>query len=417
MSMEAIRYRSDRRLDFRLALGVAAMAMMLGAIGVFRVLVVGDHGNLTSYVPWGLWVGVYVYLVWLEVGMILSYFVLKHIFRVPGIEKLGPLILMAALAALLGALFIIGMDLGHPFRAWKAFLYPTSSSLMTWMIWLHSFYLVLLVIEVWAYHNNYQELIRWLNWVNIPAGVALISVIGGLFGVIAARPFWNASALPLAFFSSSLVAGTGLICLLHLLFSPAAGRAEYRETAGELGRIFTWAILLGLVVASANLLVIAYPNVPARMQGLRLALFGPYWWTLWIIHIGMGALVPLALLTLFRRSLLAIGAAAALMVASFSMVPINIIVPGLAYPPAELAGLASAYVDARLHFQYFPNLTEWLVALFAFGTALAVFSVGYRVLLDGYYRALARGDDPHAPTPEPEPVQLDEIEELLASPV
>jgi protein NrfD len=399
MSAETIRYRTDRRWDFRFALGFAAVAMLLGSIGVFRVFVVGDHGNLTSYVPWGLWVGVYVYLVWLEVGMILSYFLLKHVLHVRGVEKLGPVIVMAALAALLGALFIIGMDLGHPFRAWKVFLYPTFSSLMSWMIWLHSLYLILLVMEIWAYRNSRQELLRWLNWISIPAGVALISVIGGLFGVIAARPFWNASVLPLAFFTSSLVAGTGLICLLHLLFSPAAGTREYRETAQELGRLFTWAILLGLVVAAASLLVIAYPNVPARTEGLRLALFGPYWWTLWIIHIGFGALLPIALLTLFRRNLLAIGAAAALMVASFSMVPINIIIPGLAYPPAELAGLASAYTDARLHFAYFPNLTEWLVTLFALGTSLAVFSLGYRTLLQGFYQEAAHSEEPHLPVP------------------
>lgn len=401
-------YRFDRRIDFRLSLILGLLAMLIGSIGVFRVLFFGNHGALGSYIPWGLLVSCYVYLVWMEVGMILGYFALKHVLKVEGIERLGPVIVMAAICALLAALMIIGMDLGHPFRAWRAFLTPNFSSLMTWMIWLHSFYLLMLIVEFWAYHNDYEPLVKWLNWVNIPAGVALICVIGSLFGVVAARPFWNASSLPMVFLMSSLVAGTALILLLHLLFSPLAGRKEYVHTAQELARFLMWAILLGLLAASANILITLYQDVPAKAQAMRLLLFGDYWWSIWIVHILIGTLIPLAILAMVRRSMVALLLASSLLVSTFVMVPLNLVIPGLAYANPELEGIAQAYQHFRLTFDYFPAINEWLIVAFGLGMALTIFSLGYRFILDNYYARLAREYNTDA-------VQLPDVESVSGS--
>jgi protein NrfD len=389
-------FRHDRKTDFLVSMTAAAVLLAVGSVGVFRVLVQGDHGALTSYVPWGLWVGVYVYLVWLEVGMILSYFVLRRYFKIEGLEKLAPVVMLAALSALVAALFAIGMDLGHPFRFWRAYANPNFGSLMTWMIWLHTLYLGILGFELYAYRRGEEALQRWRRYLDaatyasIPIGIALIAVIGGLFGVIAARPFWNASVLPLMFFIASLVGGLGLITVLHLLFSPTKGTALYPETAVHLGRIFLGAVVVGAVAAFANLLVIAYPNVPAYAEGLRQALFGPYWWTLWVVHLGLGVLVPLVLLARWPRNLVAILSAAGLYVLAFAMVPSNIIVAGLAYPTPAMSGLQEAFTHPRLSFAYTPSATEWLIVLFAMGMALALFSLGYRYIIQPYFQHYVR---------------------------
>ena len=392
MATSTLAYRFDRRLDFRLSLLVGLIALGIGSIGVLRVLFAGDHGALGSAVPWGLWVSVYVYFVWMEVGMILGYYALKHVLHVKGIETLGPVIVMAAICALVSALMIIGMDLGHPFRAWRALIFADFGSLMTWMIWLHTFYMVLLIVEFWAYRNDYEDLIKWLNWVNIPVGIALIGVIGSLFGVVAARPMWNSSVLPMAFAMSSLVAGTGLILLLHLLFSPLAGRTQYMETATELGRFLMWAILIGAIAALANLLVALYPGVPARTEGMHLLLFGPYWWTIWVVHLGIGTVLPLLLLVFCRKSFAGLLTAAVLLVVTFVMVPLNLVIPGLAYPTPELKGVAQAYQHPKLSYDYFPDATEWLVVIFAIGLGLCLFALSYRLILEPYYRRLAQSN-------------------------
>jgi protein NrfD len=389
-------YRHDRRVDFIVSMTAAFALLGVGSIGVFRVLVLGDHGALTSYVPWGLWVGVYVYLVWLEVGMIISYFMLRRYFKIDGLEKLGPVVMLAAISALVAALFAIGMDLGHPFRFWRAYLTPNFGSLMTWMIWLHTIYLGILSFELYAYMRGKETVRRWqiyLNlatYVSIPIGVALIAVIGGLFGVVAARPFWNASVLPLMFFIASLVGGLGLITVLHLLFSPTKGSALYQETAVHLGRIFLGAIVVGAIAAFANALVIAYPNVPAHAEGLRLVAFGPYWWTIWIVHIGLGVLLPVALLSRWPESMYSILAGAGLYVLAFAMVPVNIIIPGLAYPMPAMEGLRDAFIHEKLTFSYAPSATEYLIVLFSIGIALTLFSLGYRYIVQPYFKQYVR---------------------------
>lgn len=387
-----IKPKLSRESDFKIFATIAVLAMLIGSIGVYQVLIHGNHGGLTNYVPWGVWVGTYVYLVWLEVGMILSFFALKRFFRVKGLEKLTPIVYLAAIAALLAALFTIGMDLGHPLRFYKAYVSPNFSSMMTWMIWLHTIYLLILSAELFFYWKGKESVQRnkkWidrLTYISIPFGIILIGNIGGLFGVISARPFWNASVLPLMFFIASIIAGLGLLTLLHLLFSPIAktGKRQYRETAFHMARIFFGGIILGIIAVVANAVVIAYPNVPAHAEGLKLVLFGPYWWSLWIVHLGMGVLIPLLLLFFARRNLWAIGSAAFLYVLGFTMVPVNIIVPGLAYPSGGLEGLVNSFHHYKLTFDYSPGGVEWLVVLFAFGTALLVFTLGYKFLVQPY---------------------------------
>jgi protein NrfD len=385
-------FRHDRKMEFLVSMTAAAVLLAVGSIGVFRVLVYGDHGALTSYVPWGLWVGVYVYLVWLEVGMILSYFVVRRFLKVEGLEKLAPVVLLAAFSVLLAALFAIGMDLGHPFRFWRAYVNPNFGSLMTWMIWLHTVYLGILGFKLYAYWRGEDTVDRWrrsldtATYASIPIGIALIAVIGGLFGVIAARPFWNASVLPLMFFIASLVGGLGLITILHLLFSPTKGSALYAETSVHLGRYFLGAVVVGAVAALANWLVIDYPNVPAYEEALRLTLLGPNWWTIWVVHLGLGVAVPMVLLVRWRRNLLAIFSAAVLYVLAFAMVPANIIISGLAYPSSGMSGLQEAFTHYRLSFDYTPSGTEWLIVVFAVGMALALFTLGYRYVIEPYFQ-------------------------------
>ena len=391
MNTDQPKPRLNRKIDFIIFTIVAGILLLIGAFGVYQVLIEHNHGALTSYVPWGLWVGVYVYLVWLEVGMILSYFICRRFLKIDGLKFLGPVVMLAAISALVGALFTIGMDLGHPFRFWKAYFQPQFGSLMTWMIWLHSLYLLILVGELWAYRKGREFVDKWqiylnfLTYISIPFGVLLIAVIGGLFGVIAARPFWNASVLPLMFFIASLVAGLGLLTLLHLIFSPTRGTQQYKDTAIAMSRIFLGAIVIGVIASIANGLVIAYPNVPAHAEGLRMVLFGPYWWTIWIIHLGFGVLFPLYLLFYHRKSMAAIACASASYVLAFTMVPVNIIIPGLAYPMPAMEGIKEAFSHNKLTFEYSPTFMEFLVVIFAIGLALMIFSFGYKYIVEPYF--------------------------------
>ena len=63
---------------------------------------------------------------------------------------------------------------------------------------------------------------------------------------------------------------------------------------------------------------------------------------------------------------------------TFLAVRVNIVVPGLALE--ELHGLKNAYSDARLNFNYFPNLWEWGVTAFSYSLVALLFYVGCKNL-------------------------------------
>ena len=385
MSSSTATFKIVRKKDFRISLSVAILALIVGTIGLFQMFVMHNHGALTSYVPWGLLVGAYIYMIWIEVGTILAFIILFYGMKMKSLEKLTPVVLIAAISALAAAMTLVGSKLGHPFRAWKVFLEPSFSSVMIWEIWTHILFIFLLLGMLYATIKNKDVLLKWLSYISVPIGIVFISLVGALFGVVAARPFWNVSVMPLMFFIASIVSGVALLTLIHLLFSPTKGTDAYKETAENLSRTFFGAISIGIIAALGNALIIAFPNVPAYNDALQLVLFGPYWWTTWIIHIGIGIVIPVILLFFFGKNLKAMGTAAVCYLIGFSMVPVNIIIPGLAYPMSGMEGIAEAFNHSKLSFKYTPALVEWLVVIFAVGLALFIFTLGYKYILQPYF--------------------------------
>ena len=82
-------------------------ALALGAVGVFERVVNGHEGaNYTSYIPWGLWVALYVYFIGLSAGSFLVS-ALVYVLGMKRLEPLGKLALFTALVTLLAALLAI----------------------------------------------------------------------------------------------------------------------------------------------------------------------------------------------------------------------------------------------------------------------------------------------------------------------
>lgn len=365
---------------------LGALAFLVGAFGLVQRLLNG-HIQMAygSYIPWGLWVAVYVYLVWLEVGSVLAYAALVHVFGLKRLEPVGKFVLLVALAVLVGALAQIGLDLGHTGRFWRAIFAPSLRSPMAWMIWLHLIYMALLVAELvfvlrGARDEASRRTARRLAIIGLPVGMALITVVGSIFGVVAAQPLWNSVALPLAFLVSSLVAGGALLALIYVLAAPQGNRVEYRESVRVLGRLLLGLTLFGLFIAVVNGTVALYSNIPAQANALRLALTGPYWWSYWIVHLALGIVVPVIILIWQPRSPRWVATAAAIIVVTFVAVPLNIIVPSLAVPDFE--ALRQAYSGPGLSFDYFPSVTEWLVSLWVISVVWLGILAGNRFILN-----------------------------------
>jgi protein NrfD len=365
---------------------IGIVGLLVGSIGLYQRFNFGLRlTDLGSFVPWGLWVAAYEYLVWLEVGSLLVFTTLIYIFKWnKSLPRLAPMLYLTAISMLSMALIFIGLDLGHPFRFWHVLLYPQWGSLMTWMIWLHQFYLLVLVgklvIELRPSIKFGKKISILLSYLSLPLGVGLVVVAGSVFGVVMGRPTWQSSALPIMFLLSSLVAGTGLLVFLYIWFFKDKDTQEYIDTAQRLGKLLLGLLTAGLIASALGGLVILYPGVPAQATALELTLLGPFWWVYWIFHIGFGVIVPIILLISKTRTARRIGIAAGLLIVTFIAVPLNIVIPPQLAIEAVEKGLIIAYQGPGLMTDYFPSLSEWLLTLFAMAFGFLVFLFGYQVL-------------------------------------
>jgi molybdopterin-containing oxidoreductase family membrane subunit len=283
--------------------------------------------------------------------------------------------------------------------------------MMAWMIWLYTAYFILLIVEIWfalradlasvsrrldlvgglarlltmgrtdasaAARARDARALKVLGSLGIPLAVAFHGGVGALFGVVGARPYWHSALYPILFLVSALASGGALLTFVVAFLWPQRGSAEHRDLVVFLGQITLGVFALDLLFEWAEFSITLYASIPSHAEGFRLVLFGPYWWVFWIAHLALGAAVPLAILILRGRSVPWVGLAALLLVGSFFAIRLNIVVPGLAVP--ELQGLERAYADARLHFDYFPSMAEWLVAVFSVSLGIGLFGLGLRIL-------------------------------------
>jgi molybdopterin-containing oxidoreductase family membrane subunit len=417
----------------RLILVIVLVGFVIGSYGLWDRLTNG-HVNTAygSYVPWGLWVSLYIYLVGLSAGAFL-FSTLVYVFniqRLPAVaavaappvglptgpafgmqhlEKVGKLALFTALVTLFGAMFAIWLDLGHPERAWKIILQTNFRSIMGWMLWFYTAYFILLLAEFWlamrpdlATWSERSTLARWLTFgrrdiseaavakdrrylrilgsIGVPLAIAFHGGVGALFGVLGARPYWNSGLTPITFIVGALLSGGALLTFLTAVFGSnhKTEGESHRQLVIFLGRIVLVLLALDILLEWAEYSISYYASIPAHIDALELVLFGPYWWVFWVIHVGLGIVVPGLLLVIGHRSWQAVSLASFLIAFTFVSVRLNIVIPALAIP--ELEGLEKAFTGPGLTFEYFPTLTEWLLAVWIVSLAALVFLAGIRWL-------------------------------------
>ncbi|HXH21595.1 MAG TPA: NrfD/PsrC family molybdoenzyme membrane anchor subunit [Dehalococcoidia bacterium] len=400
---------------------VWAVAMVLGLGGVVvRFLTGHELANYTSSIPWGLWIASYVYFAGISAGAFLVSAVI-YVFGIKRLEPAARLALFAALAALLAALVTIWLDLGHQWRFYRVFLYPNPSSMMAWIVWLYMAYLILIAVELWFVMRADLQLwaaeptlrgrlaalllgrpgdalsgrpraraplrdqsgadasiVRLLATLGIPLVIAISGGSGALFGVVGAREYWNAPLFPLMFIVGAAASGTGLVTAIAAVALPPSESGHPRDIVPTLGKVTLALLGVYLLIVWAEFSITLYADIPASTKPLSNIIGGPYAWVFWVFQIGLGSVIPLALLLSRPRSVAWVGLAAFLVAVGFFATRLNIVIPGLTEP--QLEGLDDAFVEGRLSYSYFPSAMEWAVSFFSAALATGLFYAGYRLL-------------------------------------
>lgn len=350
------------------------IGFVLGIIALLQRLFIGKElVNLGSYVTWGLWVSLYIYLVGLSAGSYIFYSLIS-IFNLKAFKRFKKISLLTSLATLLGAFIAITLDLGHWERFWYVFIYPAPSSMMSWMVWFYSVYFLLLITQVISTLNNSEQKISLLSKIGFPLAIAIPVCGGSLFGVIGARPYWHSAVFPVLFLFEALLSGIALVTFIGI--SLGLVKEDSEGVFNTLSKIILGLLTANIILEGAVLAVPLWGQVAYHIDAIKLVLFGPFWWVFWIVHTGLGCFLPLILLIGSQRNLAKLTWACGLIAFTFMSVRLNIVIPALAIP--ELKGLENAFIERRLIFSYVPSIHEWQLSLFITALVIGLFYLGIK---------------------------------------
>ena len=383
---------------------------IVGGAGVFNRFATGHQdANYGSYIVWGLWVSAYIYYIGLSAGAFLLSSLI-YVFGMKKLERIGKMALLVAIITLCMALLSIFFDLGREWRAYRVMTSPNFSSMMGWMVWLYTAYFLLLFVELWfalrpdlarwaertdwrgsvgrliartkgpltkVQEDDARGWLRWLGTFGVPLAVSFHGGVGALLGTVEARSYWHSPLMPILFLVGALLSGGALMTFAVAAFWPNRDQV-WRDTVHFLGKVVLGLIAFDLLLEWAEVSIPLWYGIGHEADLMRRVLFGEYWYAFWIVHLLIGAVIPILLILFRGRSPFAVGLAGFLVACTFLAVRLNMVVPGLVDP--NLHELQNAFTDRRLVFHYFPSFFEAQVTLAMVVMGCAMFYLGCKFL-------------------------------------
>ena len=208
-----------------------------GAIGVVQRFTAGHMGaGYGSYVPWGLWIGLY----FLGIGISGGSFIIGAVgyilgtagFRRP--EDLRTAIVLS-LAALIPAFLGVGLDLGHTERLFKVLTSPTFTSMMAFNAWMYNVFVVVAIVSWLLTFSSTSIWLKPLLVFGAFLSILFPSQSGVFFEAVRTNEFWNSPILSVLFLASAIALGSGGLLFVRVLLGRGPRTSISRSTspAGE----------------------------------------------------------------------------------------------------------------------------------------------------------------------------------------
>ncbi len=367
--------------------GILVLLAGAGVIGIWFRFSQGLKATaLTSYVPWGIWVSAYTFLIGLAGGCVflVSPYVLWG--RREFLSLVGPAFL-AAWVSLAGGMVFIWLDLGNPWRFLNLYLHPNWDSSMVWEAWGYPVFFLVIACELYLWHlpslRHRMKPLKYLEGLSCLLAFFVIWDSGSAFAQNYSRPLWHGGwEKPLTFILLALVSGAAFLLLVH------GGFDSPSKNLKKVDRELAWVLLFGVIFFAGIegfRLWEAWSSSWSTDSGQtwKTIVTGPYSYVFWIGQLGLLLVVP-ALSTFLglRRSdsrwLSLCGLS--VLVGVFAS-RLNFIIPGLTEP--AFAELDQTYQHPRLSVQYFPTLTEWIITIGLGAIIILAYLVTRRMLNHG----------------------------------
>ena len=380
-------------IEYREIDGGMRFYAVLAFIGVFVLAALGatyymEHNGhwvtgMTNQVVWGT---PHVFAVFLIVAAsgALNVASISSVFSKTPYKPLARLSGLLAITLLVGGLAVLVLDLGRPDRLIVAMTYYNFKSIFAWNIILYIGFMAVVAFYLWMMME------RKMNNYTRPAGffafiwrLILTTGTGSIFGFLVARHAYDAAVMAPMFIIMSFAYGLAIFILVLMAACKWADRplgdAILMKLKNLLG-VFIGAVLYFVLVYHLTNLYITQHHGFERFILLD---GGVYTTLFWVVQIGLGSLLPLALLYLpaTGQSRTWISVASLLVIIGGLAQMYIIIIGGQAYPMELFPGkeVTSTFFDGVVA-SYSPSLPEVILGIGGISLALAATFVGIRVL-------------------------------------
>ncbi|MDE1943057.1 MAG: polysulfide reductase NrfD [Betaproteobacteria bacterium] len=378
--------RLSPRTELRNFALLLAAGLLVAALGLWAAHFMESRGHIVTgmnnQVVWGL---PHVFAIFMIVSAsgVLNVASVGSVFGRAVYKARAPLAGLLAMALLAGGLAVLMLDLGRPDRVIVAATHYNPTSVFAWNVLLYSGLFGTVALYLWTLMD------RTMGAWNKPAGFlvflwrfVLTTGTGLIFAFLVARQAYASALLPPLFIVLSLAWGHAIFLVVQ--------HAMLRWNAMELhpGIQKRLKNLLGVFVLSVLYLVAAYHLTNAyfaRQSAFERYLLldgGAVTALFWLGYVGVGTLLPLALIFLPKAGgqRCVLGAALGVIVGAFSLLYVFII-GGQTYPLQIFPGYhaVSSFADGAIT-PYAPSLPEWALGLGGLGIAFLITLVGVRVL-------------------------------------
>lgn len=330
---------------YRLLAMVLAVLALAGFIA-FIISYIQGHQVFggSNIVPWGMPIVLAIYLI----GLSASSLILSSLTYVFGREEYRPIARMAvflAIVLIFGAMLSIAVDLGRPEKFWRLFMFFYLNNMKSMFAIngiLYGGYFVISLVYLGIIFAGQKKASRIMGIVAAGWAVLVHMGTGAIFGFIGAREAWFSSIKPLEFLAAALTSGVALLIIVVALALSLSSRRLSSDMIKSLGRLLVYFIVVLVVLILVDKLTHLYS--PGRDAALY-TLFGRYAWMFWGLQVGLGVVIPLALLLAppWRGKMWGVLVAAASVVVGVFFERYYLVIPGVAYPlrvyPGEIQGV------------------------------------------------------------------------------
>ena len=359
--------------------------MLGGALWAFEHMHAKGHveSGMSNAVVWGT---PHVFAIFLIVAAsgALNVASISSVFGRYHYKPLSRISALTAVALLAGGLMVLVLDLGRPDRLIVAMTHYNFKSIFAWNIILYNGFFVIVLAYLWMMMerrmNPYSKKIGMLAFL---WRLVLTTGTGSIFGFLVARPGYDAAIMAPLFIAMSFAFGLAFFILMISI--------TYRATDRPLGDLILFKMrnLLGVFIA-AVLYFTAVQHVTnlyaAEHAGIEAFILwdgGIYTFLFWVVQIGLGSLIPLAILfnPATGRTCQGIMTAATLVIIGGVAQLYVIIIGGQAFPLQLFPGMevSSSFFDGVVH-SYAPSGWEVMLGLGGFATAILLIAVAVKYL-------------------------------------